>query len=133
MAKLLLTTFLKKMTNQEDIFTGILTVSLNDHLPQFIIINNENSKSKTLLPKFSRDFKNFNSEDFILDFLSIDFDEITRTPDLNNSFNSCLDKIDKLINVHLPLRKMTKKEVKTKSTPWTSLGLRNSMHRRNCL
>ena len=96
-------------------------------------IENENVNLKDSAPKFSRDFKNFNAEDFILDFLSIDFVDISNKADLNNSSNSCLDEIDKVTNQHLPLRKLTKKETKTRSKPWITLGLRKSIHRRDCI
>ena len=131
--KTLIYNIFSNWTNIKDICSGNLTASLSDHLPQFIIIENENVELKDSAPKFSRDFKNFNAEDFILDFLSIDFVDISNKADLNNSFNSCLDEIDKGTNQHLPLRKLTKKETKTRSKPWITLGLRKSIHRRDCI
>ena len=44
-----------------------------------------------------------------------------------------LDEIDKVTNQHLPLRKLTKKETKTRSKPWITLGICKSIHRRNCI
>ena len=66
-------------------------------------------QKKNSTNKLIRDFKKFNKDDFILDFLTIDFDGILKkNPDPNISFKLCMDKIDTLINHHVPLRKMTK-------------------------
>ena len=115
--KTLIDNIYSNWANFEDVTSGNLTVSLSDQLPQFIIIDNVNVKSKALEHKYIRDVKKLNANDFILDFLTIDFNEILNKPDINNSFNTCLDKMDILINEHLPLKKLTKKELKTYSKP----------------
>ena len=51
----------------------------------------------------------------------------------NESFNAFFDEIDSLVNKHLPLTKLTKNEVKGKFKPWISIGIRNSMKRRDKL
>ena len=98
-------------------------------------MNHETSLQDNLsTPKFIHDSKKFNQEDFLLDFLSINFDDILRkNADLNASFNLCLDQIDTLIDRHLPLRKMTKREIKTNSKPWITPGICNSIKRRDAL
>ena len=40
-------------------------------------------------------------------------------------------KIDSLVNQYIPLRKLTKKEIKNKFKPWITSGIRNSMKRRD--
>ena len=98
-------------------------------------MNHEASLQDNLsTPKFIRDSNKFNQEDFLLDFLSINFDDILRkNSDLNASFNLCLDQIDTLIDHHLPLRKMTKREIKTNSKPWITPDICNSIKRRDAL
>ena len=50
---------------------------------------------------------------------------------LNKSFNLFFDKIDSLVNQYIPLRKLTKKEIKNKFKPWITSGIQNSMKRRD--
>ena len=92
-------------------------MSISDHLPQFLIIENEAYQSVNPTHKLARDFKNFNRDDFLLDFLAIDFEECLNISDINISFNTCIDRIDKLVNQHLPLRVMSKREMKSRSKP----------------
>ena len=122
-------------TNFQDGISGNLTVAISDHLPQFLFINHEASaQASSSSPKFIRDSVKFNKEDFLLDFLSINFDDILKkNSDPNTSFNLCLDQIDTLIDRHLPLRKMSKKETKTSSKPWITPGICNSIKRRDAL
>ena len=49
----------------------------------------------------------------------------------NESFNLFVDKIDSLVNHYIPLRKLTRNEIKNKFKPWITSGIRNSMKRRD--
>ena len=132
-SKTLIDNIFSNCTNFQDGISGNLTVGLSDHLPQFLFIHDEASKSGNPSHNLTRDFKNFNRENFLLDFLTIDFDEILNHSDLNISFNTCMDQIDDLIKQHMPLRKLSKRELKTRAKPWITLGLRNSIHRRELI
>ena len=132
--KTLIDNIFSNCTNFREGISGNLTVAISDHLPQFLFIDLDVSSHKNKTNKSIRDFKRFNKENFILDFLSIDFEEIIRkNNDPNVAFNLCMDKIDTLVNNHLPLRKMTKKENKTISKPWITTGICNSIKRKEIL
>ena len=76
---------------------------------------------------------NFDRESFVLDLLNIEWNQVI-TIEINNpnkSFNLFFDKIDSLVNQYIPLRKLTKKEIKNKFKPWIMSGIRNSMKRRD--
>ena len=112
--------------------SGNLTIAISDHLAQFLIIEEDSTKVNSNSNHYKRDYAKFKKDDFLMDFLAIDFDEISSySNDLNNSFNLYFDQINDVIDKHLPLRKMTKKEVKSKFKPWITYGLRNSMRRRD--
>ena len=49
----------------------------------------------------------------------------------NQSFNLFFDEIDSLVNRYIPLKKLTKKEVKSHFKPWITIGIRNSMKKRD--
>ena len=54
--------------------SGNLTVSISDHLPSFLIVPNENKQRKSQkIMQYKRDTRHFNKEDFILDYLNIDW------------------------------------------------------------
>ena len=47
--------------------------------------------------------------------------------DVNFSMNQYLSKIDSLLEIHAPLKKLNKKEVKFLTKPWITQGLQNSV------
>ncbi len=100
-------------TNQinPDIISGNLSASISDHLPSFVIIPKHNQQH---LPKkhniYKRDTKNFDRENFILDLLSIDWEEQISYEDANSSFNAFYDIIEVLLDKYMPLKKITQKD-----------------------
>ena len=117
--------------------SGNITTSISDHLPQFLLIPNINLKD--LLPKhhnlFKRDPTNFKKEDFILDLLEIDWNTTLQTNknDPDFSFNQFYEKINCIIDNHLPLKKVSKKELKQQFKPWITTGIRKSIKVRDKL
>ena len=112
--------------------SGHLTLSISDHLAQFLIIP---LKTKHIPQKhniYKRDMKNFDRENFILDFLSIDWKQILHLEkkDPNLSFSFLQENVYKLVDKYLPLIKLTKKEMMQKFKPWITMGIRNSIKRR---
>ena len=111
--------------------SGNITTSSSDHLPQFLLIPNINIKD--LLPKqhnlFKRDSTNFKKEDFILDLLDIDWNTTLQTNknDPDFSFNQFYENINCIIDNHLPLKKVSKKELKQQFKPWITTGIRKAI------
>lgn len=113
---------------------GNLTVSISDHLPQFLILDslsvpNINSGNE----KFYQDWKNFNRENFILDFFSVDWTKELELHkrDPNFSFSAFYSLLTSLIDRNVPIRKMTKKQIKTSLKPWITKGIKTSIYQRN--
>ena len=92
-----------------------LVVSISDHLPSFLIIQMENKKSNAQSKiQYKRDTKNFSRDDFILDYLDIDWDsemEIEKN-DVNHSTEKFFSNMNNLIDKHMPLKKLSAKERK---------------------
>ena len=67
------------------------------------------------LPKkhniYTRKSKNFSRDNFILDYINIDWDEVidTNRNDVNFSMENFLSKFNELLDSHMPLRKLTQK------------------------
>ena len=109
-----------------DIILGNWTVSISDHLPQFAIITNMfgnilGNKSNI----YKRDWSKFDQENFILDYFSVDWEDLLKIDELNadNSAKIYLDNINMLLDTYAPLKKINKYQLKFKSKPWITLGL----------
>ena len=108
--------------NFKEGISGNLTISISDHLAQFLIIPKKHPKKHKKQNIYKRDTKHFNREHFILDLLEIDWHLILEIEknDPNISFNSFEHKLNSIIDEYMPLRKLTKKELKHRNKPWIS-------------
>ena len=119
-----------------DIISGNLTATISDHLPQFAIIPNmfgNISGNKSNI--YERDWSKFDQENFILDYFSVDWEDLLKTDELNadNSTRMYLDKINMLLDTYAPLKRVNKYKMKFKSKPWITLGLQKSISVKNKL
>ena len=55
----------------------------------------------------------------------------TEKSDVNFSMNQYLSKIDSLLEIHAPLKKLNKKELKFLTKPWITQGLQNHFKKKN--
>ena len=92
-----------------DIISGNFTATISDHLPQSLIIPNmfgniPGNKSNI----YERDWSKFHRENFILDFFSVDWEDLLKINELNadNSTKIYLDKINMLLDTYAPLKKV---------------------------
>ena len=122
--------------NDPDIISGNLTATISDHLPQFSIIphmfgNIPGNKSNI----YERDWSKFDQENFILDYFSVDWEDLLKINELNadNSTKIYLDKINILLDTYAPLKKINKYKLKFKSKPWITPGLQKSIFVKNKL
>ena len=91
-----------------DIISGNLTATISDHLPQLAII--PNMFGNILCNKsniYERDWSKIDQENFILDYFSVDWEDLLKTDELNanNSTKIYLDKINMLLDTYAPLKK----------------------------
>ena len=100
---------------------GNLTATISDHLPQFAIIANMfgnilGNKSNI----YERDWSKFDQKKFILDYFSVDWEDMLKTDELNadNSTKIHLDKINMLLDTCAPLKEINKYKLKFKFKPW---------------
>ena len=83
-----------------NIISGNLTAAIFDHLPQFLIAaeivrNSPCSKSNY----FERDWRNFNQQNFILDYFSVNRKNVINLEknDVNHSLESFFDSVNYLL------------------------------------
>ena len=114
--------------------SGNLCYAISDHLPQFCLFPKlEFSEAREDGPYFRQDWSKFNRDEFILDYLEINwntlFERFGFDPDL--CFNVFNDKIKVLIDRHVPTVKLTKRQVKAKLKPWITPGILKSISKRD--
>ena len=134
-SKTLIDNIFSNCLNFADGISGNITLSISDHLAQFLIIPVECKIIKQQFNEYKRDTKNMDKENFTLDMLEVDWKSIIKVEnnDPNLSFVEFEKKLNSIIDHYMPLRKLTKKEMKQQCKPWITLGIRNSIRRRDTL
>ena len=72
-----------------DSISGNVTATISDHLPQFLIVPNIFSNppcNKSNI--YERDWSNFDQENFILDYFSIDWNEMLKIEEQNINYST---------------------------------------------
>ena len=116
------------------IISGNLTSTVSDHLPQFFIYPYYN---KTFIPRkndiYRRNTNNYDKANFYSDFRHTDWNSIINinNDDTNDSFNSFFLNFNKLLDKHIPLKKISNKSFKRKFKPWITTGILKSLRKRS--
>ena len=107
-----------------------MTATISDHLPQFSIISNTfgnipSNKSNI----YERDWSKFDRENCILDYLSVDWEDLLKIDDLiaDTSTKTFLHKINILLDTCAPLKRVKKCKLKFKCKSWIMLALQKSI------
>ena len=117
-----------------DIISGNLTIGISDHLPSFLVIPKQNQNH---LPKkhnlFKRDRRNFKQDEFIMDFLNVNWDDVIEIDkkDVNNSMKLFLNAFNEILDKHLPMRKVSQKEFKRRYKPWITDEIVHKIAKKN--
>ena len=120
----------------QEIILGNLTSTISDHLPQFLIAphifsNVPNKKSNI----FELNWCKFNREEFILDYFAIDKPHISKLQnnDTNTSFQSFSESMNRILDKHAPLKRLSKYKLKFKTERWITMVLQKSISIKNKL
>ena len=117
-----------------DTFSGNLTTQISDHLPQFLILKNFHrtytNKSQVV---YKRSYKFYNEDEFKKDLLNVNWDETFNNTNADASFDTFLFIINKLLDKHAPLKKLSKREVALKQKPWITKKIQRKMVERDKL
>ena len=130
-SKTLIDNIFSNIVNDPVQISGNLICAISDHLPQILVIKSERPKLKKTL-KFYQDFSNFNKEDFLLDFLSIDWDELLQNKSPESTTKTFKDTINENVLKHAPIKK-SKSNQSTESKPWITSGIKKSIISKNRL
>ena len=90
-------------------------------------------RQETYGTSYYKDCKNFDKENFMQDFRSIDWNsamELERkNPDF--SFSKFYEILSSLVKKYVPLKRVTNKQYKARLTPWITKGIKASIYQRN--
>ena len=110
--------------NPCDHFTisGNLLSDISDHFPNFLIINKISCRyHKPAI--YRRDYSNFKEDKLLEEVQQINWENaLPDTNDANLIFDDFYTKISHLINNHVSLKKLSKKEIKLQAKPWITKG-----------
>ena len=113
--------------HSQDIISGNITVSISDHMVQFIQIPNRKTTPK-LKNVSRRCYKNFDKNEFIRDVEKLNWQNIIKDDDNpNDSLNQLVKIFDNILDKHAPFKKLSKKQAKVQSKPWITKGILKSI------
>ena len=113
--------------------SGNIVSDTTDHFSQMCILTSHckpffpNNKTKV------RDYSTFNAKSFIDDLQNINWNNICKHIDANQSFSRFYKCVNKTINKHAPLRSISNRKQKFLAKPWLTAGLRKSIRVKNNL
>ena len=113
--------------------SGNIIYDLSDHLPNFLAINTYPHFPKGI-NIYRRDFRAFDQGALIEDFQLINWNnELPEVQDPNILFNSFYDKVIEIVDHHIPIKKIPKRELKFQRKPWITPALQKSINIKNKL
>ena len=134
-AKTLIDNIYSNVITSSNISSNI-TTTISDHLPQFLIAPDIfYNPPSTKLNIFERDWSKFDQENVVLDYLSVDWENLIQSncENVDQSFVSFLFKFNSILDLHAPLKKISKQKLKFRNKPWITLGLQKSISIKNHL
>ena len=111
---------------------GNIVTAISDHYPQFCVLDTFDNRDKLKRGKQSkRSFKNFNPNEFTEELKRIDWVHLLHGKSSSDAFNSFYATIEKLLDEMAPVKRLTRRELKTFKKPWITFGLLKSMSERD--
>ena len=110
--------------------SGNILCGITDHLPNFLIITKLSNPPKNF-KMYKRDYSRLDNEALISEVSKVNWLEVltneSEVSDVNTVFQNFYLCISGIINKHAPLRKLTRKEIKSLSKPWVAPGIKASI------
>ena len=118
--------------------SGNIIYDLTDHLPNFLIINKFSTLS-TNVKIYKRDFSKLNESAMINEVQSVDWNELLSqdtSQDTSNPtalFDLFYDALSSIVDKHIPIKQLSKRELNFQSKPWVTSGISQSIRVKNKL
>ena len=96
------------------------------HFPQFLIVKHGGITYKNL-SYYQHDYSKLNAERLQNDFANINLNYLNDDSlTINAKFNLFLSSLDKLVNKHAPLKKLSKNDIRLRNKPWVSTKIQKN-------
>ena len=106
---------------------------ISDHFPQFLVIKNTivDYRHCTL---FQHNYCKFAESSFINDFTGLSWNFLIETNlNINSKFDTLYEKVHETAIKHVPLKKVTPKQLKLRSKPWIDSHIQKLIKHRDRL
>ena len=82
---------------------------------------------------YKQNFKHFSSKKFIVGLEKVNWDNISNVSEgnVNKSFNNFSNKITNILDKHVPITKLSLKEMKSSNKPCLTKGVLKSINQKN--
>ena len=112
--------------------SGNIIFDVTDHSANFLIINKFSCLTSNV-KIYKRDFSKFNETDLLNEVQAVDWQEVLGSHGFEPSlmFDSFYEKVSSIIDKHIPIKELSKKERQIHSKPWITSGIRKSIHKKN--
>ena len=116
----------------DDCIAGNLISSISDHHAQFLIIPNYTITQNSKKDLYKRSFKHFSSKKCIANLEKVNLDNILNVSEGNvdKSFQNFSNKITDILDKHVPITKLSLKEMKSSNKPWLTKGTLKSINKK---
>ena len=110
----------------------IIVSDVSDHFSQFCVCRPLGGKIK-LQKIVTCDFSKFSEEKFINDLSQLNWESAVSesTNNVNKSFSTFYNKLNRIVNKHAPIKTISKRKAKQLNKPWITKGLRVSIKKKN--
>ena len=117
----------------DDCVAGNLISPISDHHAQFLIIPNYTITQNSKKDIYKRNSKHFSSKKIITDLEKVNWDNILDVSEgnVNKSFQNFSNKTTDIIDKHVPITKLSLKEMKSSNKPWLTKGILKSTDQKN--
>ena len=117
-------------TFNNELKSGNILLCISEHFSQFLSINRQNISLKKI-NIYQRDYSNFETQSFRNDILLQTWN--CNSNNVNEMYNDFINKLEKCVDVHAPMKKLNKKDLKKKSKPWITTDIIKLIEFRNKL
>ena len=114
---------------EDNYLSGNIISAIPDHLPQFLLTGTSHDLPKTKPPRkiTFKDYKNFDRQNLILDFIGTDWEEKFQNKSPEHKMSTLIEETNKIIDNNTPSKTIKNNRKHIKQDPWVTAGLLKSI------
>ena len=102
---------------------GNLFDKISDHLPNFIIIEDQDIKEKIITNNLQRDTKNYNPVKFHNELVENFSAKYASSLTVNELSKTIIATFQETLDANSPMKQISKRTIKSKQKPWITQGI----------